>query len=68
MPLHTDSQSLLDDGDSVLRGEGAVEELTGGTSLHNLGPTVARHAAEAVRAVDDVAQAMLRVGHQKTAI
>jgi hypothetical protein len=52
----------------VLRGEGAVEELAGGTSLHNLGPTVAGHTAETVRTIDDVAQAMLSVGHQETAI
>lgn len=66
--LDSDGQRLLDDGDGLLRGEGAVEELTGGTSLHNLGPTVARHTAETVRAIDDVAQAMLSVRHQKTAI
>jgi hypothetical protein len=68
MFLCSDRQRLLDDGHGVLGCEGAVEELTGGTSLHNLCPTVARHAAEAVGTVDDVAQAMLGVGDNETAI
>lgn len=39
--LGADRQRLLDHGDGVLRGEGAVEELAYGGSLHNLGTTEA---------------------------
>lgn len=39
--LAADSQCLLDHGDGMLRGEGAVEELAYGGSLHNLGTTEA---------------------------
>ena len=66
--LGSDGQRLLDHGDGVLRGERTVEELASSWSLHNLGTTVARQAAETVRAVDDVTQTMLSIGHQKTAI
>ena len=66
--LGSDGQRLLDHGDGVLRGERTIEELASSWSLHNLGTAVARQAAETVRAVDDVTQTMLSVGHQETAI
>jgi hypothetical protein len=66
--LGADGQRLLDHGDGVLRGEGAVEKLAHGGSLHNLGTTEPRETTETVRAIDDMAQAMLSVGHEETAI
>jgi hypothetical protein len=52
----------------VLRCEGAMQELAHGWPLHDLSTAVARHATEAVGAVDDVAEAMLSVGHHETTI
>jgi len=66
--LGADRQRLLDHGDGVLRCEGAMQELAHGWPLHDLSTAVARHATEAVGAVDDVAEAMLSVGHHETTI
>lgn len=66
--LGSNGQRLLDHGDGVLRGKRTIKEFASSWSLHNLGTTVARQAAETVRAVDDVTQTMLSIGHQETAI
>lgn len=64
----TGGQCFLNVGYRVLWRQRPVQEITHRRPLHHLRPAEAGQAAEAVAAVDDVALALLCIGHQKTSI
>lgn len=64
----TGSQCFLNVGYRVLWRQRPVQEITHRRPLHHLRPAEAGQAAEAVAAVDDVALALLSIGHQETPI
>ena len=64
----TGGERFLNVGDRVLWRQRPVQEITHRRPLHHLRPAEAGQAAEAVAAVDDVALALLSIGHQETSI
>lgn len=64
----TGGERFLNVGDRVLWRQRPVQEITHRRPLHHLRPAEAGQAAEAVTAVDDVALALLSIGHQETSI